>query len=83
MVNLPDVRGREAILKVHARNVKLDPNVDLGITARGTPGYSGADLANLLNEAALQAARLNKKSIGMAELEEARIKVRMREGCLL
>lgn len=77
MVNLPDVRGREAILKVHARNVKLDPTVDLGITARGTPGYSGADLANLLNEAALQAARLNKKSIGMAELEEARIKVRM------
>ncbi len=77
MVNLPDVRGREAILKVHARNVKLDPAVDLGITARGTPGYSGADLANLLNEAALQAARLNKKAIGMVELEEARIKVRM------
>ena len=76
-VNLPDVRGREAILKVHARNVKLDPVVDLAITARGTPGFSGADLANLLNEAALQAARLNKKSIGMAELEEARIKVRM------
>jgi cell division protease FtsH len=77
MVNLPDVRGREAILKVHARNVKLDPAVDLAIIARGTPGYSGADLANLLNEAALQAARANKKSISMAELEEARIKVRM------
>jgi cell division protease FtsH len=77
MVSLPDVRGREEILKVHARAVKLDPSVDLAITARGTPGFSGADLANLLNEAALQAARLNKKGIGMAELEEARIKVRM------
>ena len=76
-VNLPDVRGREAILKVHARNVKLDPIVDLAITARGTPGYSGADLANLLNEAALLAARMNKKAIGMSELEEARVKVRM------
>src|ERR1700759_4829911 len=77
MVSLPDVRGREAILKVHARNVKLDPSVDLSVIARGTPGYSGADLANLLNEAALLAARTNKKSIGMYELEEARIKVRM------
>jgi cell division protease FtsH len=77
MVSLPDVRGREAILKVHARNVKLDPTVNLEVIARGTPGYSGADLANLLNEAALLAARLSKKSIGMIELEEARIKVRM------
>jgi cell division protease FtsH len=77
MVSLPDVRGREAILKVHARNVKLDPTANLAVIARGTPGYSGADLANLLNEAALLAARLNKKSIGMVELEEARIKVRM------
>jgi cell division protease FtsH len=77
MVSLPDVRGREAILKVHARNVKLDPSVTLAVIARGTPGYSGADLANLLNEAALLAARLSKKSIGMVELEEARIKVRM------
>ncbi len=77
MVSLPDVRGREAILKVHARNVKLDPAVNLSVIARGTPGYSGADLANLLNEAALLAARTNKKSIGMLELEEARIKVRM------
>jgi cell division protease FtsH len=76
-VSLPDVRGREAILKVHARNVKLDPTVTLAVIARGTPGYSGADLANLLNEAALLAARLSKKSIGMSELEEARIKVRM------
>ncbi len=77
MVSLPDVRGREAILKVHARNVKLDPAANLSVIARGTPGYSGADLANLLNEAALLAARLGKKSIGMIELEEARVKVRM------
>ena len=75
-VSLPDVRGREAILKVHAKNVKLSPEVDLSITARGTPGFSGAELANLLNEAALLAARTNKKGIGMAELEEARDKVR-------
>jgi cell division protease FtsH len=76
VVNLPDVRGREAILKVHAKNVKLEPGVDLSIIARGTPGYSGAELANLLNEAALLAARLNKKAVGMSELEEARDKVR-------
>ena len=76
VVNLPDVRGREAILKVHAKNVKLDPTADLSIIARGTPGYSGAELANLLNEAALLAARLNKKTVGMSELEEARDKVR-------
>jgi cell division protease FtsH len=76
-VNLPDVRGREAILKVHARNVKLDASANLSVIARGTPGYSGADLANLLNEAALLAARMNKKTIGTPELEEARIKVRM------
>jgi cell division protease FtsH len=75
-VNLPDVRGREGILKVHAKSVKLAAGVDLSIIARGTPGYSGAELANLLNEAALLAARTNKKAIGMAELEEARDKVR-------
>jgi cell division protease FtsH len=75
-VNLPDVRGREAILKVHSRNVKLDPAVDLSVTARGTPGYSGAELANLLNEAALLAARTGKKFVGQVELEEARDKVR-------
>jgi len=75
-VNLPDVRGREAILKVHAKNVKLAPNVDLSIIARGTPGYSGAELANLLNEAALLAARTGKKSVEQPELEEARDKVR-------
>ncbi len=75
-VNLPDVKGREAILKVHARNVKLDPAVDLAVTARGTPGFSGAELANLLNEAALLAARTGRKAVGMRELEEARDKVR-------
>jgi cell division protease FtsH len=75
-VNLPDVRGREAILKVHAKNVKLDGLVDLSVIARGTPGFSGAELANLLNEAALLAARTGRKSIGMLELEEARDKVR-------
>jgi len=75
-VNLPDVRGREGILKVHAKNVKLLPEVDLSLIARGTPGYSGAELANLLNEAALLAARMNKKGVGQPELEEARDKVR-------
>lgn len=75
-VNLPDVRGREGILKVHAKNVKLAPAVDLSVIARGTPGYSGAELANLLNEAALLAASTNKKAVGMEELEEARDKVR-------
>src|SRR6202041_3010996 len=80
-VNLPDVRGREAILKVHAKNVKLATNVDLSVIARGTPGYSGAELANLLNEAALLAARTNRKAIGLPELEEARDKGRWgREG---
>lgn len=75
-VSLPDVRGREAILKVHAKKVKLAKAVDLSVIARGTPGYSGAELANLLNESALAAARKNKKRIGMVELEEARDKVR-------
>lgn len=76
IVNLPDVRGREGILKVHAKNVKLDPLADLSIIARATPGYSGADLANLLNEAALLAARAGKKAVTMSDLEEARVKVR-------
>lgn len=75
-VNLPDVRGREAILKVHSKNVKLAPGVDLSVIARGTPGFSGAELANLLNEAALLAARSNKNAIMLKELEEARDKVR-------
>ena len=75
-VNLPDVRGREDILKVHAKKVKLAKAVDLSIIARGTPGFSGAELANLLNEAALLAARTDKKAINLTELEEARDKVR-------
>ena len=75
-VSLPDVKGREAILKVHSKSVKLEPGVDLSLTARGTPGFSGAELANLLNEAALLAARQNKKAVGLKELEEARDKVR-------
>jgi cell division protease FtsH len=75
-VNLPDVRGREEILKVHAKKVKLAKAVDLSVIARGTPGFSGAELANLLNEAALLAARSDMKAINMPELEEARDKVR-------
>jgi cell division protease FtsH len=67
----PDMRGREAILKVHVRGKPLDPAVDLGTVARGTPGFVGADLENLVNEAAILAARRNKKSIGQSELEEA------------
>jgi len=75
-VSLPDIRGREEILKVHAKKVKIAKDVELSVIARGTPGYSGAELANLLNEAALLAARGNKKRITMTELEEARDKVR-------
>jgi cell division protease FtsH len=67
----PDMRGREAILKVHARGKPFDPSVDLGSIARGTPGFVGADLENLINEAAILAARRNLKSIGQPELEEA------------
>ncbi|MEP6699093.1 MAG: AAA family ATPase, partial [Verrucomicrobiota bacterium] len=75
-VNLPDVKGREEILRVHARKVKLAENVDLQVVARGTPGYSGAELANVMNEAALLAARRGLKGITLHELEEARDKVR-------
>ncbi len=75
-VNLPDVKGREEILRVHAKKVKLADSADLSKIARGTPGFSGAELANLLNEAALLAARKNMKSITNPELEEARDKVR-------
>jgi cell division protease FtsH len=67
----PDMRGREAILKVHARGKPFEPAVDLGSIARGTPGFVGADLENLINEGALLAARRNKKAIGQPELEEA------------
>jgi len=74
-VGLPDVKGREAILKVHAKGKPLGDDVDLGSIARGTPGFTGADLANLLNEAALIAARRRKRFITMSELEEAVLKV--------
>lgn len=77
VVGRPDFHGREAILKVHARNKPLADDVDLKTIAKKTPGFTGADLSNLLNEAALLAARLNKKVITMAELEEASEKVSM------
>jgi len=67
----PDVKGREAILKVHIKGKPLEPGADLATVARGTPGFAGADLENLVNEAAILAARRNKKSIGQSELEEA------------
>jgi cell division protease FtsH len=67
----PDIRGRRQILDVHARNKPLDSTVDLDVLARQTPGFSGADLENLINEAAILAARANRKTIGMAELEES------------
>ncbi len=73
----PDILGREKILKVHMKNVSLAKNVDPRIIARGTPGFSGADLANLINEAALLAARKNKLNVGMIELEQAKDKVMM------
>jgi cell division protease FtsH len=75
-VALPDVNGREEILRVHAKKVKLADGVELAVIARGTPGYSGAELANVMNEAALLAARRGLKAITNAELEEARDKVR-------
>jgi cell division protease FtsH len=71
VVDRPDVRGREAILRVHARNVQLAPEVDLRVLAARTPGMAGADLANLINEAALLAARKGKNHVEMADLEEA------------
>jgi cell division protease FtsH len=76
-VGNPDVRGREAILRVHARKVAIDPDVDLRLIARGTPGFSGADLANLVNEAALFAGRACRATVMDADLEEARDKVLM------
>lgn len=77
VVPLPDVRGREQILKVHMRKVPLDKNVKPSIIARGTPGFSGADLANLVNESALLAARANKKFINMDDLDKAKDKIMM------
>lgn len=75
-VGLPDVNGREEILKVHVKRIKMEPDTDLNIIARGTPGFSGAELANLINEAALLAARKGLDSVTIAEMEEARDKVR-------
>ncbi len=77
VVPRPDVNGREGILKVHVRRVPLDDTVDIKILARGTPGFAGADLENLVNEAALLAARLNKDAVGMRELDLAKDKVMM------
>jgi cell division protease FtsH len=77
VVGLPDVRGREQILKVHMRKVALGDNVDAAIIARGTPGFSGADLANLVNEAALFAARGNKRTVDMDDFERAKDKIMM------
>jgi len=75
-VPLPDVNGREEILKVHAKRIKMAADTDLSLIARGTPGFSGAELANLLNEAALLAARKDLNSVSIEEMEEARDKVR-------
>jgi cell division protease FtsH len=76
-VGLPDIRGREQILKVHMRKVPMGNNVDPRVIARGTPGFSGADLANLVNEAALFAARANKRLVEMSEFEKAKDKLLM------
>lgn len=77
VVDRPDVQGREGILKVHTRKIPLDPEVDLKVLAKGTPGLAGAELANLVNEAALLAARKDKKTVGMVDFEEAKDKVMM------
>ena len=77
VVDRPDVKGREGILKVHTRNIPLDDKVDLEVLAKGTPGLAGADLANLVNEAALLAARKNKRKVEMLDFEEAKDKVMM------
>ncbi|MCA2486328.1 MULTISPECIES: ATP-dependent metallopeptidase FtsH/Yme1/Tma family protein, partial [Vibrio] len=77
VVGLPDVRGREQILKVHMRKVPLAGDVEPSLIARGTPGFSGADLANLVNEAALFAARGNKRNVSMVEFELAKDKIMM------
>ncbi len=76
-VGLPDIRGREQILQVHMRKVPIDPDVNAAVLARGTPGFSGADLANLVNEAALFAARRSKRSVEMKDFEDAKDKIYM------
>jgi cell division protease FtsH len=70
-VSLPDVNGREEILRVHVKKIKLAPGTDLGVIARGTPGFSGAELANLINEAALLAARRGLSAVTLAEMERS------------
>jgi cell division protease FtsH len=77
VVARPDVKGREGILRVHTKKIPLDADVDLTVLARGTPGFAGADLANLVNEAALLAARQNKKTVSMQDFESAKDKVLM------
>ncbi|HTW46289.1 MAG TPA: ATP-dependent zinc metalloprotease FtsH [Acidobacteriaceae bacterium] len=77
VVGRPDVRGREEVLRVHAKKVPLSEDVDLRVLARGTPGFSGADLANMVNEAALNAARANRKAVFMIDFEQAKDKVMM------
>jgi len=77
VVPIPDIKGREEILRVHSRNTPLADDVDLSVLARGTPGFTGADLENLVNEAALLAAKSSKKRIGMHEFEQAKDKVLM------
>jgi cell division protease FtsH len=77
VVGVPDVKGREKILKVHVRKTPIADNVDLSVIARGTPGFAGADLANLVNEAALIAARQNRKLVTMVDFEHAKDKVLM------
>ena len=79
VIDLPDINGREEILKVHAKDIKLGDNVDLALVARNTPGFSGADLENLLNEAALIAARFDKDAVDMQDFDDARDKFLMGE----
>ena len=77
MVDRPDIRGREEVLRVHSKKVPMAEDVNLGVLARGTPGFSGADLANMVNEAALTAARFNRKAVHMYDFEVAKDKVLM------
>lgn len=77
VVDFPDVRGREGILKVHVKKIPLSTDVDLSVLARSTPGFSGADIANMVNEAALLAAKLSKKSVSMVDFEKAKDKILM------
>ncbi|MCK4575449.1 AAA family ATPase, partial [candidate division WOR-3 bacterium] len=77
IVDFPDIRGRKGILKVHTKNIPTNKDVDISLLARGTPGFSGADIANMVNEAALLAAKLNRKNVTMDDFEKAKDKVLM------